>query len=86
MQVVDCDRQGAAAQANPYRAPSVLTGAGGSAVAAVWPAGQHPIIATMSGVRFCETDLCDRSVDHHGGTNAANLWNLVDNNGSKHRD
>ncbi len=54
------------AAANPYGAPSIRTGDPVGAVAAAWPVGQHPVIATNSGARFCDTDLCDRYVDHQG--------------------
>ncbi|MEU4622594.1 hypothetical protein AB0G04_21830 [Actinoplanes sp. NPDC023801] len=59
----------AVAAANPFRATTVRShgGAPGGAVAMVWPAGGHPVIATMSGARFCDDDLCERYVDHTSG-------------------
>ncbi|BFU43278.1 hypothetical protein [Krasilnikovia sp. MM14-A1004] len=52
------------AAANPYGAPALRsTRPPGGAVAAEWPAGQHPVIVTNTVVRFCDTDLCDRYVD-----------------------
>jgi hypothetical protein len=55
--------------ANPYAAPSVRTQDDGpsSPVAVAWPAGQHPVIATISGVWFCDDDLCEDFTDVHGG-------------------
>ncbi|MBG0565987.1 hypothetical protein [Actinoplanes aureus] len=57
------------AVANPYDAPVISTteGAAAGAIAAAWPAGQHPIIVTTGGVRFCDTDRCDRFTGHTGG-------------------
>ncbi|GAA1646496.1 hypothetical protein [Actinoplanes couchii] len=54
---------------NPLGAPVVRShGDVPSGVAAVaWPAGQHPVIATISGARFCDDDLCDRHVTRNGG-------------------
>ncbi|BCJ45909.1 hypothetical protein GCM10010168_56710 [Actinoplanes ianthinogenes] len=44
---------------NPYRAPVIHTGPGiEGAVAVAWPAGQHPVIVTIGGVRYCEDDRC----------------------------
>lgn len=55
---------------NPYHAPSVLShddGPAGGATAVAWPAGQHPVIVTTTGARFCDNDLCDRYVARNGG-------------------
>ncbi len=32
-----------------------------------WPAGKHPVIATMTGAWFCDDDACDRYVARDGG-------------------
>ena len=60
---------GGAAFANPRGAPVVRTheGFSGGAEAIAWPAGQHPVIVTGAGVRFCDTDLCDRFTGQTGG-------------------
>jgi hypothetical protein len=57
------------AAANPVGAPTVRSHAGtpGEAAAVAWPAGRHPVIATLSGARFCDNDICDRFVAHDGG-------------------
>jgi hypothetical protein len=54
---------------NPFSAPSVRTHDGGpsGAVAVAWPAGQHPVIATISGAWFCDDDLCADVTDVNGG-------------------
>jgi hypothetical protein len=39
----------------------------GGVVAVAWPAGRHPVIATMTGARFCDNDVCDRYVARNGG-------------------
>ncbi|WP_436521106.1 hypothetical protein [Actinoplanes sp. HUAS TT8] len=45
---------------NPYEAPVIRTGrgTGSEPVAAAWPDGQHPVIVTTGGIRFCDDDLC----------------------------
>ncbi|WP_433833383.1 hypothetical protein ACQP2E_18730 [Actinoplanes sp. CA-015351] len=60
---------GGVALANPFGAPVLRTNDHSTSgpVAVAWPTGQHPVIATMSGAWFCETDLCDRFVDQNGG-------------------
>lgn len=52
---------------NPYEAPVIRTGqgVGGQPVAVAWPAGQHPVIVTIAGVRYCDDDLCS---SFHGVT------------------
>ena len=57
------------AAANPLHAPVVRShvDAPSSPVAAAWPAGRHPVIATTSGARFCDDDVCDRYVAVNGG-------------------
>jgi hypothetical protein len=59
-----------AAVLNPLDVPSLRSNdhpPAGGAVALAWPAGQHPVIATTNGARFCDTDLCDRYVARNGG-------------------
>ena len=56
---------GAAAMVLPVLL-SIRTGDSAYAVATAWPAGQHPVIATNFGARFCDTDLCDRYVERDG--------------------
>ncbi|MBB2948168.1 hypothetical protein FB565_007951 [Actinoplanes lutulentus] len=60
---------GGVALANPFDAPVLRTHDRSTSgpVAVAWPAGKHPVIATMSGAWFCETDLCDRFIDQNGG-------------------
>lgn len=52
------------AAANPFAAPTVRshTDVPGITAALAWPAGGHPVLATMGGARFCDDDLCDRYV------------------------
>ncbi|MBB4692489.1 hypothetical protein [Paractinoplanes abujensis] len=54
---------------NPYGAPVVRTHGAGPAgpMAVAWPAGQHPVIVTNGGVRFCDDDLCRDFTDVNGG-------------------
>ncbi|HET9518666.1 MAG TPA: hypothetical protein VFO77_13170, partial [Actinoplanes sp.] len=54
------------AATNPYGLPSIRTTDSIGAVAAAWPAGRHPVVVTTGGVRFCDSDLCDRYVGRHG--------------------
>ena len=61
---------------NPYGAPLIRTGDSVGAVAAAWPAGQHPVIATDFGARFCDTDLCDRYVER-GGMASMDGWSTT---------
>ncbi|MEU4689301.1 hypothetical protein [Actinoplanes sp. NPDC023714] len=57
------------AAANPTHLPSVRSHADSttSVAAVAWPAGGHPTIATMTGARFCDNDLCDRYASVNGG-------------------
>ena len=57
------------AAANPLHAPVVEAhgDAQGSPIAAAWPTGRHPVIATVVGARFCDNDVCDRYVAVDGG-------------------
>ncbi|MEU8243420.1 hypothetical protein AB0C07_34635 [Actinoplanes missouriensis] len=58
----------AAAVVNPFHVPSVRShGDAGSVAALAWPAGGHPVIATWSGARFCDDDVCDRYTEQTGG-------------------
>ncbi len=54
---------------NPLGVPTVRShgDAPGDVAAIGWPAGKHPVMATVSGARFCDNDLCDRYVSHNGG-------------------
>lgn len=57
------------AVANPFGASTVRShedAPGGSTVAA-WPPGRHPVIATVTGARFCDNDVCDRYASPNGG-------------------
>ncbi|BAL89411.1 hypothetical protein AMIS_41910 [Actinoplanes missouriensis 431] len=67
-----------AAAVNPFHVPAVRShGDTTSSVAAVaWPAGGHPVIATWTGARFCDDDVCDRYTDQNGGPT------VVDENGA----
>ncbi|MBU2669099.1 hypothetical protein KOI35_36860 [Actinoplanes bogorensis] len=38
-----------------------------TAVAVAWPAGRHPVIATVGGAWFCDDDLCETFTDVSGG-------------------
>ncbi|MEV6301858.1 hypothetical protein AB0M02_20770 [Actinoplanes sp. NPDC051861] len=66
---------GGVAVANPLGAPVITTdeGPAGGAAAVAWPAGQHPVMVTTMGVRFCDTDLCDR---YTGQTGGPALWDV----------
>ncbi|MEU7903607.1 hypothetical protein [Actinoplanes sp. NPDC049118] len=57
------------AAADPLGLPTVRSHADapGGAAAVAWPAGRHPVIATFTGARFCDNDVCDRYVSHDGG-------------------
>ncbi|BBH69649.1 hypothetical protein ACTI_63340 [Actinoplanes sp. OR16] len=57
------------AVANPLDLPVVRShgDSTSSAAAVAWPAGKHPTIATMTGARFCDDDLCDRYESVNGG-------------------
>lgn len=56
------------AAANPFGAASIRsTDAPLGAAVVWWPAGRHPIIVSETGVRFCDTDLCDQYVDRRDG-------------------
>ncbi|GAA2674752.1 hypothetical protein [Actinoplanes palleronii] len=61
---------------NPYQAPVIRTGPGtDSTVAAVgWPAGQHPVIVTLAGVRYCDDDRCTKYHGVTGGPAAVDSW------------
>jgi hypothetical protein len=52
---------------NPYEATAIRTGNGilSDPVAVAWPAGQHPVIVTVGGVRYCDDDRCS---SFHGVT------------------
>ncbi|WP_328474136.1 hypothetical protein OHA21_14365 [Actinoplanes sp. NBC_00393] len=39
----------------------------GGTLAVSWPPGQHPVVVTTNGVRFCDSDLCDDFTAHNGG-------------------
>ncbi|HWS36814.1 MAG TPA: hypothetical protein VN408_29245 [Actinoplanes sp.] len=54
---------------NPFGVSRVESfgNAPGPVAAVAWPAGGNPVIATISGARFCDSDLCDRYVDQDGG-------------------
>ncbi|WP_433290846.1 hypothetical protein ACQP2F_23955 [Actinoplanes sp. CA-030573] len=56
------------AAANPFAAPTVRshTDVPGMTAALAWPAGGHPVLATLDGARFCDNDPCDRYVDVSG--------------------
>ncbi|MFC7535179.1 hypothetical protein [Actinoplanes sp. GCM10030250] len=60
---------GGVAVANPIDAPVVRTHAfyGLAPQVLAWPEGSHPVIVTIGGVRFCDTDLCDRFTGQTGG-------------------
>jgi hypothetical protein len=64
------------AAVNPFGATTVRSHSAvpGGAVVMVWPAGKHPVIATMSGARFCDDDLCKRYVDHTSGPGVMDDW------------
>jgi hypothetical protein len=66
----------AVAAVDPFSAPTVQAhgNAPGGAVAMVWPDGKHPVIATMSGARFCDDDPCENYVDHTGGPGVMDDW------------
>jgi hypothetical protein len=57
------------AAANPLGTTTVRSHADvpGDAVALAWPAGRHPVIATMAGARFCDDDACARYTAPNGG-------------------
>jgi hypothetical protein len=58
------------AAANPYGAPAMSSHSGGppgGAMAVAWPSGQHPIIVSGVGVRFCDDDPCTRYAVRNGG-------------------
>ncbi|MGX6603331.1 hypothetical protein ACWKSP_14485 [Micromonosporaceae bacterium Da 78-11] len=57
------------AVANPLGAPTVQShqDAPGGAAAVVWPAGRHPVLATMTGAWFCDDDTCAHRDDRNGG-------------------
>lgn len=66
----------AVAVVNPFGAPTVRSHAGApdGAAAVVWPAGKHPVIATVTGARFCDNDVCDEYVTHNGGPGVWDGW------------
>ncbi|MDI6100342.1 hypothetical protein QLQ12_17180 [Actinoplanes sp. NEAU-A12] len=57
------------AAVNPFGALTVRSHSDliGGAAAVAWPAGGHPVIATVSGARFCDNDVCDEHVTRDGG-------------------
>ncbi|GIF09799.1 hypothetical protein [Actinoplanes siamensis] len=56
------------AAANPFGAPTVRShpDAPDGVAAIAWPAGKHPVMATIDGARFCDNDVCDSYVAHNG--------------------
>lgn len=56
------------AVANPFGAPTVRShpDAPGGVAAIAWPAGKHPVMATTTGARFCDNDVCDSYIAHNG--------------------
>lgn len=60
----------AVAAANPYQAQTMRSGGDGppgGAMTLAWPSGQHPVIVTNVGVRYCDDDLCEKYVTRNGG-------------------